>query len=1114
MMKSLIPRGGSLLKDHSQEEFLLRTEVNQIIPVKINYRNLCLYYILGLLTFGLLPMIFIWNKKLWKNFKFYKVAMEEATHLVIIDNHEEEILVKKKHEKDDSGELQTTIVYRYQKYLLHEKEFIQLRNSFRMSHSELLQTCSGLTNTTQTVLRYLFGTNSTKIKVDPVWKVFTEQTLSPFNMYQMFACFVWYFRDYVPYSVIILIFMFISIIFQVVLVRGEQKKINSMSHSNPVTVFRRMRSQEGEELDGGKKTVDSTDLVPGDVILINPDEKVPCDLVMLDGQCLVDESLLTGESVPMLKVNPTKNDVIFSEDNKEHIVFAGTFCLTSVSNKSKEEPAKAIVYQTGFSTTKGRLIRSIMFNNPSLYRFEKDSNFFTLYLFIIAVCFMIAYYIIIFTKFPANERKLSEIIFPSLDIILTMVPPGLSLSLSIGIEYSQERLKKAGIIALKGRLINAAGRMKAVFFDKTGTLTINEMKLNSVILNDIDSQGAPSLIDLEHGKGHEHVDELHKVSHLALMKNFASNHSLSNINGKILGDPMEEEMFAYAGGDFSEDNTTELTFLKDQKYLKKVHLKEIAQELRKRQATSLHNHEHRDSNVNTRKNSAAEDEEINPQRKRSSTARRDSLTSANASATHNDLCISIPHLSPIDEESSTSPPIYIVGLLDFKSSLQRMSVLVRDSSANNLRVYTKGAPEKVLKLCRPETIPEKTEEVLKRLADNGYRILAFGTTEFPAETPLTNPREFYESKLRFQGLAIFKNNLKDETKPTITKLKKAEFKVGMITGDNINTAISIATNCGIMDPDLENIGTYSFADNELKFEKTEGIDKNESFELNSDDEDSPKVPKPSKKQMIVKTNSKSQPLKKKRAGAINSENFSKIVSYFDLEEATAIDLSNPVIKELASSCSVFARMTPEQKALIVKIMKTFYKEYEITVGFCGDGANDCIALKEADIGVSLSKTEASLSAPFISNIEDISCIEFVSTEGKSALTTNFDCFRFFCLYSVIQSIGLIMLFSMKTEFSTGVYICCDIFVALNLANCMGLLRPRSFISPHLPKCTLFYKEFIYSIFWNCILASAFYFGGLYIVPYDKNYKTPYQEEAGQKDVALHSELATYEGTVS
>ncbi len=85
----------------------------------------------------------------------------------------------------------------------------------------------------------------------------------------------------------------------------------------------------------------------------------------------------------------------------------------------------------------------------------------------------------------------------------------------------------------------------------------------------------------------------------------------------------------------------------------------------------------------------------------------------------------------------------------------------------------------------------------------------------------------------------------------------------------------------------------------------------------------------------------------------------------------------------------------------MKIFKEYFKEWNYTVGFCGDGANDCIALKHADIGVSLSKSESSLSAPFVSKIEDISCMEQVSIIGKAALTTNYDCFRYFCLYSII-----------------------------------------------------------------------------------------------------------------
>ena len=56
-----------------------------------------------------------------------------------------------------------------------------------------------------------------------------------------------------------------------------------------------------------------------------------------------------------------------------------------------------------------------------------------------------------------------------------------------------------------------------------------------------------------------------------------------------------------------------------------------------------------------------------------------------------------------------------------------MSVIVKDESDGVLRVYTKGAPERVLKLCKPETVPGDAQDVINRLSRGGYRILAFAS---------------------------------------------------------------------------------------------------------------------------------------------------------------------------------------------------------------------------------------------------------------------------------------------------------------------------------------------------------------------------------------------------
>ena len=77
------------------------------------------------------------------------------------------------------------------------------------------------------------------------------------------------------------------------------------------------------------------------------------------------------------------------------------------------------------------------------------------------------------------------------------------------------------------------------------------------------------------------------------------------------------------------------------------------------------------------------------------------------------------------------------------------------------------------------------------------------------------------------------------------------------------------------------------------------------------------------------------------------------------------------LSKLLQKCLVYARMHPDEKALMIKHIMTDQKK---VVGMCGDGANDVGALKTANVGVSLSTAEASIAAPFTSNIQDISCI--------------------------------------------------------------------------------------------------------------------------------------------
>lgn len=312
----------------------------------------------------------------------------------------------------------------------------------------------------------------------------------------------------------------------------------------------------------------------------------------------------------------------------------------------------------------------------------------------------------------------------------------------------------------------------------------------------------------------------------------------------------------------------------------------------------------------------------------------------------------------------------------------------------------------------------------------------------------------------------------------------------MITGDNIDTAISISKTCGLVDIKQEDIAICSYGSAKSKF----------SYTLINEQGDS-----------VGEIDAESRRINgKKIVGALDNKNFQRIEQELSLDLNKPVNIkSSPILSEIAERVRIFARMNPSQKALIVKIFKEYYKDKYFAVGFCGDGANDCIALKHADIGVSLSKNEASLSAPFVSVIEDISCIEKISIEGKAALTTNYDCFRYFCLYSIIQTIGLVILYSQKTEYAIPMYLTMDIPLALNVANCIGLLSTNPVLKKKMPKYTLLSIKFLLSILINSLMTMGFFVFSIWLLRKDPDFISA----KDQIESSISSTVHTYESTI-
>lgn len=95
---------------------------------------------------------------------------------------------------------------------------------------------------------------------------------------------------------------------------------------------------------------------------------------------------------------------------------------------------------------------------------------------------------------------------------------------------------------------------------------------------------------------------------------------------------------------------------------------------------------------------------------------------------------------------------------------------------------------------------------------------------------------------------------------------------------------------------------------------------------------------------------------------------------------------------------------------------------------CGDGANDCGALKAAHAGISLSEAESSVASPFTSKNPNITCVLDIIKEGRAALVTSFGIFKYMASYSLCQFISVMILYSIDSNLTDIQYLYIDLFI--------------------------------------------------------------------------------------
>uniref|UniRef100_A0A8C0MSC7 ATPase cation transporting 13A2 n=1 Tax=Canis lupus familiaris TaxID=9615 RepID=A0A8C0MSC7_CANLF len=440
------------------------------------------------------------------------------------------------------------------------------------------------------------------------------------------------------------------------------------------------------------------------------------------------------------------------------------------------------------------------------------------------------------------------------------------------------------------------------------------------------------------------------------------------------------------------------------------------------------------------------------------------------------LAVMRPPLQEAQLQGREEPPVpvSILNRFPFSSALQRMNVVVAWPGAAQPEAYVKGSPELVAGLCNPETVPADFAQMLQSYTAAGYRVVALASKPLPIvpslEAAQQLSRDAVERELTLLGLLVMRNLLKPQTTPVIQALRRTRIRTVMVTGDNLQTAVTVAQGCGMVGPQERLVIIHATPPERGQPASLELLPLESPAAVNG-----AKDPDQAASYTM-------EPDPRSSHLALSGSTFGVLMKHFP-----------KLLPKILVQGTVFARMAPEQKTeLVCELQKLQY-----CVGMCGDGANDCGALKAADVGISLSQAEASVVSPFTSSTASIECVPMVIREGRCSLDTSFSVFKYMALYSLTQFISVLILYTINTNLGDVQFLAIDLVITTTVAVLMSRTGPALALGRARPPGALLSVPVLSSLLLHVVLVAGVQLGGYFLtvaqpwfVPLNKTVPAP------------------------
>ncbi len=303
--------------------------------------------------------------------------------------------------------------------------------------------------------------------------------------------------------------------------------IQEYKAENAIEALKKMASLKAIVVrDGDEIEINAEELVPGDIILLSPGEKVPADSRIISLNNLqTQEAALTGESLPVKKKITEFNKNLQLGD-RLNMIFSGTVIT--------EGKGKAIVVKTGMESEIGKIAKLIESAKESLtplqIKLERLGKVLTILT--LGICVVVFGVLFLRDGHFLNALKLA------VSLAVAAIPEGLPAVVTISLALGVQRMIKRNSLIRKLPSVETLGSTTVICSDKTGTLTKNEMTVKKIFVDNMIIEISGSGYEPT-GNFSEHPEDLDLLLKIGVLNNDAKLEKEEQGGHKIIGDPTE-----------------------------------------------------------------------------------------------------------------------------------------------------------------------------------------------------------------------------------------------------------------------------------------------------------------------------------------------------------------------------------------------------------------------------------------------------------------------------------------------------------------------------------------------------------------------------------------------